>query len=228
MAVPKAKDPRLHWAWNSYRLEALIEHIEGKAYDIYKEELGVDRAAYYGIDTDGNIAGTTKPPPMPPYRALANAYNLAECLQSKGISVSRRALVAGDWLFLILEFRIALKRKDADEAAQILSSLWINTTYEGLIVDLSPVVSKLLERDKIAKAGASSGGVRTARKYKDRDQKIRQYIEDQLCRGKEYRIVVALMARNWPPELGGKLSEQTIRNTFPKKTFPTAPPVGKK
>lgn len=60
-----------------------------------------------------------------------------------------------------------------------------------------------------------------------RNHRIKEHIQSRLDQGVRYDKVLADLLNDWPKEFGGKLADRTVRNKFPKKSFPMRREPGK-
>ena len=101
-----------------------------------------------------------------------------------------------------------------------MSRLWVNSAVAGWTAKFFPVAKALMEVNEEQSLGGRQSGAN--RKKAVRNNAIREYIRARIDSGESYNSAINSVAapKNWRAEWGECPSERTLRNTFPKKTFP--------
>lgn len=219
------------------RLAKILETERARAWKIVERELGVSRAHRYFIDEHGCVFPCTREElNAKTSQAIADRTPFSACDASAlpkhlGIEETGELAWALSHLWILDCIQRALDAGDHAEAIgrafdlghHLTSALW--EFGRGDIV----------RRGRVIGEGAKDGGIRRAseqrRRLNRRDAAIRAEIQRRMQgRGSDalaYSNAVRALVKNWPDECGPPLNEKTVRNRFPRKTFPIARQPGK-
>lgn len=83
---------------------------------------------------------------------------------------------------------------------------------------------EMIAREKYNSEARARGGETQKGQVNQRDRNIRRVIHNHLVKGLTYGAAIDKVRKVWAKEWGVRLALRTLRNRFPKKSFPTQTP----